>query len=133
MTLIGDSAPVAGIGTRTERGDDAGRWRCLLLTANHVVYAEATREGDSDYDLGSHNQGATSLLAQRWRRDQVARVEVNEARTFGRDYGTSWVWDAKVALVMSDGTRLLLPPDADYASGGSDDAFRAILSELQDA
>jgi hypothetical protein len=121
--LIGSGSISSALGTR----DDAGRWRCVLVTDDHVVYAEAFRENDPWYSLDSHEQQHTELEARMWGRADVTRVELMEMREFG----TAWDSEATFNAVMSDGEALPLPPNGQYVHTSAVEQFATLLADIR--
>lgn len=126
-TLLGAAEVLAGLGARTEDG----RWGCLVVTEDHIVYGEAARDGDPDYGLGSNDQAPSILTAHKWRRDQLAKLSVLEVRDDRRDFGTSWSFDARLGLTMQDGTVIALPSDGQFAHYNADAPLQALVHVLR--
>ena len=79
--------------------------------------------------LASRSQ--LELIAKMWHRSQIDHVEVREIRSSRDGGGPSWHWNAACAVVMRDGTEILLPPDGDAASGRGGDDLEKFLTELR--
>lgn len=74
-------------------------------------------------------QEPTLLVARRWRRDQVARVEVRSLEDAHRDFGTEWVWHPSVVVALDDGSEVHPPPEGGNAYR-LEEGMSRILSEL---
>jgi hypothetical protein len=121
--LIGSGSISSALGAR----DDAGRWRCVVVTDDHVVYAEAFRENDTWYSFDSHEQQHTELKARMWARADVTRLELVEMREFG----TAWDSEATFNAVMSDGETLPLPPNGQYVHTSAEEQFATLLADIR--
>lgn len=131
LSLLGEQKPVAALSAKAGDGERAGQWGCVLLTQSHLIYVQASREGDGDWDLDSKYQEATDLVGKMWSRDRIVRVEVRSVESELRNFGTSWRWEPVLAVVMDDGQEVPLPPDGEASGYSSSETLESFLTELR--